>query len=306
MTKTKPIVAASLCLGEAEVRYNGAAIRDPFFARLAPLVEFRPVCPEVEIGLGVPREPIHIENGRLVQATTGEDLSERMRSFAAGWLGGLKEVDGFLLKSRSPSCGLKDVKRAGERKGAGFFGEAVLAAFPLAAVEDEARLRNFRIREHWLTKLWALADLRGVRRMSDLVRFHARHKLLLLAYRETSMRALGRLVAGTSPFGEKLSRYREGFGEALGELPAPGPHANVLEHAMGHFKRELGEAEKRHFLGLLRRLQAGRLPLSVPVGILRAWLARHPKPYLADQAYLDPFPEELADLGDSGKGRDLD
>lgn len=289
----------SLCLGEAEVRYDGAAIRDPFAERLLPHVDVRPVCPELEIGLGVPRDPIRIEHGRLVQPATGLDLTEKMRSFAARFLKGLGDVDGFLLKSRSPSCGVKDVKRTGEGKGAGFFAEAVLAAYPEAAVEDEGRLLNLRIREHWLTRIFAHAELRQVRRKGELVRFHARHKLLLMACRETSMRALGRLVAA----GGSVAEYRKGFHAALAEPPKAGPHANVLEHAMGYFKDVLAPAEKKLFLGLLSKLRAGRVPLSVPVGVLRAWLARHPRPYLDGQAYLDPFPEELTDLGDSGKGR---
>jgi uncharacterized protein YbgA (DUF1722 family)/uncharacterized protein YbbK (DUF523 family) len=301
LARARPIVAMSLCLGEAEVRYDGAALRDPFAAKLAPFVDLRPVCPEVEIGLGVPRAPVKIVGGRLLQPATGLDVTERMRDFAARFLKGLGEVDGFLLKSRSPSCGVRDVKRGGEAKGAGLFAEAALAAYPAAAVEDEGRLLNFRIREHWLTRIFAAAELRGVRGKGGLVRFHARHKLLLMAYRETSLRALGRLVAK----GGSRAEYGAGFAAALAELPKPGPHANVLEHAMGYFKDILTPAEKKHFLSLLRRLRAGRLPLSVPVGVLRAWLARHPRPYLEDQAYLDPYPEELTDLGDSGKGRDL-
>ena len=303
----RPIVCASLCLGEAAVRYDGGAIRDPFFARLAPFVEFRPVCPEVEIGLGVPRDPIVIRNGRLLQPSTGLDVTERMRGFASRFLAGLGEVDGFLLKKRSPSCGVRDVKRTGEKKGAGLFAEAVLAAYPAAAVEDEGRLLNFRIREHWLTRVFASAELRGVRRMGDLVRFHARHKLLLLAYREPSLRSLGRVVANArkQPFAEVLAAYRTGFAAALAELPAAGPQTNVLEHALGHFKDALGPAEKKEFLSTVRRFQAGRLPLSAPLAVLRSWLARHPRPWLEEQSYLSPYPEALTELGDSGKGRDL-
>ena len=310
-TRVKPILAMSLCLGDAKVRYDGAAIADPFVKRLLPFVDVKPVCPEVEIGLGVPRDPIRLQDGRLVQPSTGEDLTERMRSFADRWLSGMGEVDGFLLKSRSPSCGVRDVKlfRGGQPagRGSGLFAEAVLARHGALAIEDEARLSNFRIREHFLTKLFALAELRGVKRMSDLVRFQARHKLLLLAYRETSMRALGRVVANPARrrFPGVVSDYRARFAEALSDLPKASAQANVLEHAMGFFKKELGPAEKALFLSSVRKLRAGRLPLSVPVGILRAWLARSPKPYLADQSYLDPYPEALTDLGDSGKGRDL-
>jgi uncharacterized protein YbgA (DUF1722 family)/uncharacterized protein YbbK (DUF523 family) len=283
-----------------------------------PHIEARPVCPELEIGLGVPRAPIRIEQGpegrRLVQPKTGLDVTDRMQRFAEGFLAGLGEVDGFLLKNRSPSCGVSDVKIYGPggvqpatTRGAGLFAAAVLERYPLAAVEDEGRLHNFRLREHWLTRIWALAELRGVKTMGGLVRFHARHKLLLMAYRETALRSLGRLVANAERrrFPALKELYRAKFFEALARPPEPGPLSNVLEHAMGFFKEELAAGEKRHFLSCLRKLRAGRLPLGVPVAVLRGWLARHPQPWLEGQSVLDPYPEELVDLGDSGKGRDL-
>jgi uncharacterized protein YbgA (DUF1722 family)/uncharacterized protein YbbK (DUF523 family) len=293
----------SLCLGDAPVRYDGAAIADAFAKRLAAFVELRPICPELEIGLGVPRAPIHIDHGRLVQPSTGVDVTDRMRRFATGFLDGLGEVDGFLLKAKSPSCGVRDVKLRPAGKGPGFFAEAVLARHPGLPVEDEKRMTNLRIREHFLTRLFAAAELRSVRSMGALVRFHARHKLLLLACRERSMRSLGRIVANHErrPLREALAAYRAGFGEALAEPPGPGPLANVLEHALGHVSDDLTAAERRHFLSAVRRFRAGRLPLSVPAGVLRAWLARHPRPYLDGQSFFDPFPEELADLSDSGR-----
>jgi uncharacterized protein YbgA (DUF1722 family)/uncharacterized protein YbbK (DUF523 family) len=301
--RARPVLCMSLCLGDAPVRYDGAAIADAFAKRLAGHVDLRPVCPEVEIGLGVPRAPIRIEEGRLVQPSTGLDVTERMRRFAAGFLDGLGEVDGFLLKAKSPSCGVKDVKRAPGGKGAGLFAEAVLARHPGIPVEDEKRLTNRRIREHFLTRLFAAAELRGARAMRDLVAVHARHKLLLLACRERAMRSLGRVVANPSrkPFADVKAAYVAGFAEALAEPPAPGPLANALEHAFGHLSDDLAPGERRHFLADLRRFRAGRLSIAVPVGILRAWLARHPRPYLEGQSLLDPFPEELADLADSGR-----
>jgi uncharacterized protein YbbK (DUF523 family)/uncharacterized protein YbgA (DUF1722 family) len=286
--RARPILCMSLCLGDAPVRYDGAAIADAFAKRLAAHVDLRPVCPEVEIGLGVPRAPIRIEGGRLVQPSTGLDVTERMRRFAAGFLDGLGEVDGFLLKAKSPSCGVKDVKRLPAGKGAGLFAEAVLERHPGIPVEDEKRLTNRRIREHFLTRLFAAAELRSVRAMRDLVAFHARHKLLLLACRETSMRSLGRVVANPSrkPFADVKAAYEAGFGKALAEPPGPGPLANALEHAFGHLSDALAPEERRRFRG-------GRA--ADAVGLLRTWLARHPRPYLEGQSLLDPFPEELAD-----------
>ena len=171
----KPRVVVSKCLGFAACRYDGAMISDDFVRRLAAHVTFCPVCPEMEIGLGCPRDPIRVvlagKELRLMQPATGRDVTEAMRQFADSFLGGLGEVDGFLLKSRSPSCGLKDVKVYGgpagnmpQSVGRGFFGGAVLDRFPGAAAEDEGRLRNFTLREHFLTRLFVPAEFREVRR----------------------------------------------------------------------------------------------------------------------------------------------
>jgi uncharacterized protein YbbK (DUF523 family) len=163
---SKPIIVVSKCLGFDHCRYNGLIINDDFVEKLKAYVEFKPVCPEVEIGLGIPREPIRVVDIggdiRLIQPDTGRDLTETMQDFANSFLDSVGTVDGFILKSRSPSCGIKDVKiYSGTKndsmvleKSGGFFGKAVIEKFPYLAIEDEGRLKNFRIREHFLTKLY--------------------------------------------------------------------------------------------------------------------------------------------------------
>ena len=165
--------------------------------------------PEVEIGLGTPRAPVRVvssgEGFKLIQPASGLDVSEKMREFSRGFLDGLKQVDGFILKNRSPSCGFTDVKvYAGPEKGAaigraaGFFGGAVLEKFGDRAVEDEGRLLNLNIREHFLTRVFVFARFRSLQQsvsMHDLVHFHATNKLLLMAYSQTKLRELGRIVA---------------------------------------------------------------------------------------------------------------
>ena len=205
----KPVLVISECLEFEPCRYDGARIRFDLVKALEPHVQYRPVCPEVQVGLGVPRDTIRLvasdDRNLLVQPATGRDLTDDMEGFAARHLDGLDEVDGFILKSRSPSCGLGHVKifdgaesRRVVRRGAGVFADAVLKRFGDLAIEDEGRLRNHRIREHFLTKLFALARLRDVaraERMARLVRFHAAYKFLLLAYSERDLRQLGRVVA---------------------------------------------------------------------------------------------------------------
>ena len=205
----KPNVVISRCITFAPVRYNGQLIPDLFVEKLKPFVNFIPVCPEVEIGLGVPREPVRIVlvNGerRLIQPATGSDFTKRMEDFAESFLSSLGDVDGFILKRGSPSSGLRNVKiyatvekSAPVGKGPGVFGGAVLERFPSLAVEDELRLINIKIREHFLTRIFTFAGFREIKKsgkMKDLVRFQSENKYLFTAYNQKELRCLGKIVA---------------------------------------------------------------------------------------------------------------
>ena len=315
----RPVVVISRCLELEPVRYDGAVIPHEFVRSLAPWVHYVPVCPEVEIGLGVPRDPVRIVrvNGeaRLLQPETNRDLTAELSRFAHDFLRDLTDVDGFLLKNRSPSCGIGDVKiyqgatdPAPSARGAGLFGGLILEHHDGLAIEDEGRLRDYRIREHFLTKLFGLARLRvDVRHgaMRDLVRFHSENKFLLLAYDQEGMRALGRLVANADRLAYDIlfDRYREGFQAALAEPPRASPVVNVLEHLSGRFSGRLSREEKAFFRGALDGYREGRLPLSGVTSILRAWAVRFQERYLLAQSFFGPYPEELMSVSDSGKGR---
>jgi uncharacterized protein YbgA (DUF1722 family)/uncharacterized protein YbbK (DUF523 family) len=314
----KPRVVISQCLGFAACRYNGEILRDSFLSQLDPHVEYLSVCPEMEIGLGVPRDPVRLVSlggkVRLIQPASGADLSVRMAHFAKTFLESVGEVDGFLLKTRSPSCGIGDVKvyPGTERvaplgKAAGFFGGAVLKRFGDLAIEDEGRLKNRRIREHFLTKLFALARFRQVRKtakMARLVGFHATQKLLLMAYSEKEMRILGRIAANVErkPLAGVLDDYEIHFRKALVEPPKFSASRNALMHALGHFSRVLTAREKRHFLDVLEQFRDHKAPLSSPLSILRSWVIRFETSYLREQTLFEPFPAALVELQDSGKG----
>jgi len=315
----RPVVVVSKCLGFDHCRYNGEIVDDPFVRRLREYVEFKPVCPEMEIGLGVPRDPIRvvIAGGemRLAQPSTGKESSGPMNEFAARFLDGVGPVDGFLLKARSPSCGTRDVKvyseagnllSAAERKG--FFGRAAMARHGDAAVEDDGRLRNFLIRERFLTMLFTLARFRELAAeptMAKLTGFHARHKLLLMAYSEVVMRQLGKVGAneGHKPVADVFREYGALLPRAFAAPAKYTAAINVLMHALGYFKDRLAAGEKAFFLDSLERYRAGKVPLSVPVGVLRSWVVRFNEPYLSQQVLFEPYPEALMDIADSGKGR---
>ena len=320
---TRPIVVVSQCLEFAACRYNGLMVPCPVVRHLKPLVEFKPVCPEVGIGLGVPRDPIRIveEQGTrsLFQPGTDRELTGPMDDFAREYLSKTGEVDGFILKTRSPSCGIKDVRMYPGRgeflaplaaKGAGFFGQRVLELFPGLAIEDEGRLEFEDVREHFFTKLYTLADFRHASQANaarTLVDFQSRHKLLLMAYSQKEMRALGRIVANDAhrSWDELIADYRSHLHAALARMPRATAHINVLMHALGYFKEELSGAEKDFFLDQLTEYRRGRLPLGAVVAIMRSWVVRFKNEYLGMQSYFEPYPEQLSSVSDTGSGHEI-
>jgi len=318
----RPTVLFSRCLGFEACRYNGGVVAAPIVDALKPFVNAVAVCPEVSIGLGVPRAPIRLLDARgavrLIQPETGVDVTSSMRAFTDDFLAGAGELyDGAVLKSGSPSCGIRDVKAyAGTERGSaskrtsGFFGGGVADRLSGGAVEDEGRLRNFDIRDHFLTQLFARARFRAVERHPEvgaLVEFHSRHKLLLMAYSQVAMRELGRLVANPARRARSgmVGEYRARFTAALARPPRRGSAVNVLMHALGYVSERLTSREKAFFLTTLEGYRAGNVPLTVPSSLMRSWIIRFDVAYLAEQVFFEPYPHRLMDELDSGKGREV-
>lgn len=312
----RPVVVISKCLNFEACRYNRQMISFDLIAKLRDHVTFLPICPEVEIGLGIPRDPIKIvrrrNNLRLVQPSTGRDLTDDMHGFADRYLDSLTEIDGFILKSRSPSCGIKDVKlytgpkgEIASEKTLGIFAAHVIDRFGGLAIEDEGRLTNLRLREHWLTKLFLNArfrTMRAHRSAKALVQFQAVNKLLLMVYHQTEMRELGRIVANHEQvdIDTQLGLYHEHLQAAMARPIRVTSHINVLMHALGYFKEKITSVEKRHFLRTIDNYKAGRLALPALLSVLNFWIERFDGDYLRGQTYLAPYPEDLGDLQDSG------
>lgn len=322
MKFARPRIVVSRCLGFAHCRYDGAIVPSIEVDALRPFADFTPVCPEVEIGLGVPRDPIRIVSGgdggeKLVQPSTGRDVTAGMEGFARSFLDSVGDPEGFILKYRSPSCGIKEVKiyesaasKMPVRRGAGFFGGAALARFAGIPIEDEGRLLNFRIREHFLTRAFALAafrEVRASRSMKRLVQFQAENKLLLMAYSQKEMRIMGRAVANLEkrPAADVVEDYYAHLKAALSAAPRYTSAINVLMHALGYFSEGLTPKEKVFFLKTLEDYRKAKVPLSVPAGIARSYVVRFEADYLMQQTFFLPYPEELVEITDSGKGRDL-
>lgn len=315
----KPNVFVSQCLGFAKCRWNGEIIHDAFVEKLKPFVKYASTCPECEIGLGVPRDPIRIvfqkDMYRLMQLHTGRDVTGEMNDFAARYLDSLQDMDGFLFKDRSPSCGIKDVKvypgidpSASLKKSSGFFAAAVLNRFPHAAVETEARLTNLELREHFLTGIFTFARFRAAAegfRIKNLVEFHADNKLLLMAYSQKELKFMGNIVANKAGKEPKqiFKEYRDALSRAFAKKPSFTAAINVLMHGLGYFTKHLKPEEKRFFLNALEEYRREQVPLSVPVNILHSYMIRFDQDYIKRQTFLRPFPQALLAVSDSGKGR---
>lgn len=313
----KPIIVASKCLGFHPCRYNGGMQNDEFIRKLNKYVDFITVCPEVEIGLTTPRDPIRIvqskEKVSLIQPKTGLDVSKVMYEFSTEFLTSLGEVDGFILKSRSPSCGIKDVKiypssekGGGSSKGKGFFAAAAQEKFPHIAIEDEGRLRDFKIREHFLTKIFILSELRDLRTrmsISELIDFHSKNKLLFMAYSQKHLKLLGSILGNNErrPEKEVYSLYMDAINGLLARAPRYTSNINVLMKAMGYFSDKLTHNEKMFILDTIEKYRMGNVPFSVPLYVIKSHVVRFNEEKLLNQSFFMPYPEDLIEMRDSGK-----
>jgi uncharacterized protein YbgA (DUF1722 family)/uncharacterized protein YbbK (DUF523 family) len=300
----KPRIVLSRCFSQP-VRYNGGIINDDFIEKLKHYVDYIDFCPEVDIGLGVPRPRIIIRQNNeqkvLIQPDTGKDLTEIMNEYVSKVLRHLKDVDGFVLKAKSPSCGVSSTKLykndAVIGKTDGFFASAIKKTFPYLPIEDEGRLRDNQIRKHFLTRIFAFSDLRELMNHatpSRLVEFHSKYKYLLMTYSQKNLKELGKIVAdGNMPFNQKLSKYKMIFYQTFAKKSSRRRHANTLMHIMGQISKQLTRKEKEHLLSLIGKYSKGLIELKVITELLRSLSYRFENHYILIQKYLDPYPEEL-------------
>jgi uncharacterized protein YbgA (DUF1722 family)/uncharacterized protein YbbK (DUF523 family) len=303
-------IGISSCLLGDEVRFDGGHKRDLFLTKiLAPYVEWVRVCPEVEVGMGVPREPLRLVNAggeiRMITTRTGVDHSDAMRAYATRRTKALASMRlrGYVLKKDSPSCGMERVKvysgAAPARTGVGLYAEVLQARFPSLPIEEEGRLTDPVLRENFIERVFAFDRLRtlfdGRWTMNDLVTFHTAHKMALLAHSTTAYQELGRLVAsGKAIARAALQRqYEERFMTTLSRPATARRHTNVLMHMAGHLKKKVDEDSRRELMACIDEYRRELVPLVVPLTLLRHHVRAHGIPYLAGQTYLEPHPREL-------------
>lgn len=317
----KPTVVVSRCLGFDNCRYNGDVINDKFVERLKPYVNYITVCPEVEIGLGIPRKPIRLvmENDiiDIYQPDSGNTYTKDMEDYSQKLFETLGDVHGFLLKGRSPSCGIKDVKVyhgrekfTGSSKGSGIFAAAVMEKYPDLPLEEEGRLTNYSLREHFLTKLYTFFKFQKVeesKSMSELVKFHSENKYLLMAYNQTQLKNLGRIVGNhdKKSIEEIIEEYKKYLGMAFAKAPKRSNYINAFMHIFGYFSDDLSSKEKEFVLDRFEKYRWDMIHLSVLTNILQTYTIKYDRDYLLDQTIWITYPEELLDISDTGK-KDLE
>mgnify|MGYP006274217179 CR=1 FL=1 len=304
----KPTVLISNCIEFDHCRYDGSIISSDFVKKIKPFVRFKTVCPEVEIGLGIPRKSLRLvrqgEENRLVQPATGKDMTEKMIAFARSFFLNQSSFHGVILKSRSPSCGIKDVKLYAANKNAapikrtsGLFGNLVTSILP-CTVESEGRLRNTFIQEHFLVSIFTLADFENVKKnpsIAKLVSFQKKNKFLFMAYNQELLRKMGRIAANqnNTSVNQGLAAYEKVLYMIFNKPPSHKSMVNVLLHLFGFVSDNLSNAEKRYFLDLIEKYKNEKIPLSVITHVLKSWVVRFAEPYLSDQTFFKPFPEKL-------------
>lgn len=304
-------VGISSCLLGEKVRFDGGHKLDTLLTEsFGIFFEWVPVCPEMEIGLGTPRESLRLAGSasspRLLAPKSGADHTDTMKLWARRRLEELArlELRGYILKKDSPSCGMERVRVYDEhgvpaRNGRGIYAQELVERFPLLPVEEEGRLHDMAIRENFVERVFAyhrwLLFRAGRPRPRDLVHFHTRHKLTLLAHDEPAYRRLGHLVsrAGRGHLAETLDAYGRLFMQALQTRATARKHANVLYHLAGFLKDALDVGDKAELKERIEEYRRRLVPLVVPVTLLLHHFRRHPVAWVAEQTYLNPYPAEL-------------
>ena len=319
----RPRIGISSCLLGEHVRFDAGHKRDPFLVEtFGAHVEWVPVCPEVEAGFGTPRDSMrlmlkapvarargeHFQTAdlRLMVNKSGSDVTERLTRYSAKKVETLASagLSGYVLKKDSPSCGMERVKvyseAMPERAGRGLFADALMRRLPNLPIEEEGRLFDPRLRENFVERVFAYRRLRALLgsrwTVGHLMTFHTAHKLTLMAHSPVAYQALGRLVARATRANrmEVAHEYERAFMSALAHVATPTRHAKVRQHMFGYFSPALEPEARIEMLELIEEHRVGRVPLIVPMTLIRHYVRIHKVGYLLGQTYLEPHPRELS------------
>lgn len=306
----KPLVGISTCLLGENVRHDGGHKLNHYLRdTLGKYVDYIPVCPEVECGMSVPREAVHLVdiNGkiRLITVKTNIDMTEKMNSWMKEQLKELskKTLCGFIFKSKSPSSGLFRIKvyrkNGVTKNGRGIFAKGLTERFPLIPVEEEGRLNDDKLRENFIERIFLMHRWNTLnekkKSLKKLIDFHAAHKFLLMAHSPKSLKELGRRLAQGKEYSlsQLYKIYFESLITSMQKIATVKKNTNVLTHLMGYFKKNLTHDEKAELLELIEKYHNEYIPLIVPVTLINHYVRKYKPLYLENQVYLNPSPPEL-------------
>ncbi|MGL4742379.1 MAG: YbgA family protein [Sarcina sp.] len=316
----KPIIIVSACLNGEKCRYNGESSPFKLLKELATYIELESICPEVGIGLKVPRDTIKIvgdeHNIKIIESESQNDLTSKMIEFSKEKIleYNKRDIDAFILKGRSPSCGIKDVKiyKSEEKgaisiKGSGVFAKYLSENLDMVFIEDDGRLRNFEIRDNFLTKIFTIANFRSINKKLNLavfLKFHTENKLLFMTYSPNITKKMGQIIAklDKNNLKEDFNEYRKLLFELFRENQKFRRCVHVYEKAYGYISKYLYDDERKFFMDMLNDFRAGKQPKKTIITMLKGYAIRFDNEYLLYQTLLEPYPENLINLDDSGKG----
>jgi uncharacterized protein YbgA (DUF1722 family)/uncharacterized protein YbbK (DUF523 family) len=310
--KTLPIrVGISTCLLGERVRFDGGHKHDRFITDiLGEYFEFIPVCPELEVGMGIPRESVRLvgdpTNPRMIGIKSDYDWTERMNIYSSQRVRQLESynLSGYILKSDSPSCGKERVRVYNEKgmpikKGRGLYADVFIRHFPLVPVEEEGRLNDAALRENFIVRVFSYHRLQQLRAhtfsRAKLIEFHTKHKFLLLAHSPKHYTELGRLVAHAKRYKPEnlMTKYENLFMEGLNVKTSYKKNVNVLNHILGYLRNYLSPEEKKDILDTISDYHKRLVPIIVPITLLSHYIRKHNIEYIKNQIYLSPHPKEL-------------
>lgn len=309
------MIGLSSCLAGERVRFDGGHKHYSYITQtLGNYFTFRPFCPEVDIGLGIPRPTIKLiasDNNQIIcvdSKTGSHDYTAQLRESANRQQAWHADLCGYIFKKDSPSCGMERVKvqknSMVERRGQGIYAATFMQNFPLIPTEEEGRLGDAGLRENFIQRVytyfrWRCLQQEGVDRDS-LFRFHSQHKLILMSHNQNTVRELGRLLAQgeSTPINELANTYISRLMDALKTPASRGNHVNVLQHIQGYLKKHLSSDDKQELQETINHYRQGYLPLIVPITLLRHHFRNQPDPFIEQSLYMHPYPAEMMLLND--------
>lgn len=311
MRKPKIIVSKCLCTGNC--RYDGSGNEDKVIELLKDYIDIETVCPEQSIGLSTPRDPLRIEThdneNRIIQLKSNKDYTSLMTEFADDFFNNIDDVDGFILKSRSPSCGLKDVKIypkgqkcAVKKNGTGIFASNVIKYHKECPIENEGRLKNYAIRDEFLTKIFTINDLKCEKSIKD---FHEKNILLLTSYDKDITENLSTIISKKDLSEEDIRIYKNTVYDILNRNRPPKNKILTCKTIFNRYKSRLNKNEIDYFERLINSYNDNKIPFSCIIVALQMYAVRFDDEKILTQTFFSPYPEELVSVTDSGKGREI-